>query len=123
LTVLVVEGQVETAVSLAMLLRQWGHEVRVAFDGHAAVRAVRERLPDVVLLDLGLRGEIDGYAVARRAGEQPGEKKPLLVAMSGRPQDADRTASAATGIDLHLVKPVDLAQLQRLLSRFRAIIL
>jgi len=119
--VLVVEDHEETAASMAKLLQLCGHEVRVAPDGHAALRAAQDHLPDVVLLDIALPG-MDGYEVARWIGKQPADKKSLLIAITGLAQDEDRRSSAEAGIDLHLVKPVDLDQLKTLLCRFQAII-
>jgi CheY-like chemotaxis protein len=98
-----------------------GHEVEVAPDGPSAVAAARERPPDVVLLDLGLP-RMDGWQVARRVREQPGPKRPLLVAVTGRGAEEDRRRSEEAGIDLHLTKPVDAAGLKWLLSRFRSVI-
>ncbi|HYN23353.1 MAG TPA: hybrid sensor histidine kinase/response regulator [Thermoanaerobaculia bacterium] len=63
LRVLVVEDNLDTAESLAALLRLWGHEVRVVHDGLSAVDAAHEQHPEVVLLDIGLPG-LDGYQVA-----------------------------------------------------------
>jgi CheY-like chemotaxis protein len=122
MSVLIVEDHEDTASSTAMLLRLCGYEVQVAPDGHAAVRAAEASAPDVVLLDIGLPG-MDGYEVARWIKRQPGNKRPLLVAVTGRSQDEDRRRAAEVGIDLHLVKPVDPEQLRRLLERFQRIIL
>jgi CheY-like chemotaxis protein len=122
LRVLVVEDNEDSAASMAMLLRLGGHEVQVAPNGPAAMEAARDGLPDVVvLLDIGLPG-MDGHTVARWMGEQPGEKRPLLIAVTEHGQGADRRHSAEAGIDLHLVKPVDPERLQTLLGRFQAII-
>jgi two-component system CheB/CheR fusion protein len=119
--VLVVEDDTVVAESLADLLRAEGHEVDLAADGPSAMEAVQSRPPDVVLLDINLPG-LDGWQVARRVYEQPAEKRPLLVAVTGRSDESDRHSSERAGIDLHLTKPVDPAQLRRLLSRFRSVI-
>jgi len=119
--VLVVEDHADTAQSVSRLLRMAGHEVEVAPSGRAAMAAVRANPPDVVLLDLGLP-DIDGWQVARQVQDEPAEKRPLLVAVSGRAGEDDRRRSEQAGIDLHLVKPVDLRHLQQLLARFRQVI-
>jgi CheY-like chemotaxis protein len=121
LHVLVVEDDRDSAWSLAVLLRLDGHDVAVSGDGPAALRAARDRSPDVVLLDIGLPG-MDGYELARQLAGQPAEKRPLLVAVTGWGAAADRQHSAEAGIDLHLVKPVDPQELRGLLRRFRQII-
>src|SRR5262249_58416611 len=77
LRILVVEDHQDTAESLAAMLEGWGHEVEVAFEGRAALRAVAARAPDVVLSDLGLPG-MDGYELARQLRQQPGSGRILL---------------------------------------------
>jgi CheY-like chemotaxis protein len=67
-----------------------------------------------VLLDLGLPG-MSGLEVATRLLEQAGSQRPLLVAMTGYGQDEDRRRSMEAGFDQHLVKPVELEALQRVL--------
>ncbi len=120
LRVLVVEDHADTAASLALLLRLDGHEVRVAPDGPAALRAAHESPPDVALLDIRLPG-MDGCDVARRLLERAAEKKPLLVALAGCGREQDRRRAAEAGIDLYLLKPMDPEALRRLLRRFQGI--
>jgi len=119
--VLVVEDNLATAEMVSLLLELAGHEVEVAGDGETAVASAQSNPPDVILLDLGLPG-IDGWQVARLVQQQPGEKRPLLVAMSGRDSEEARRRSQEAGIDLHLIKPVDPEGLHRLLNRFRRVI-
>jgi two-component system CheB/CheR fusion protein len=121
LYILVVEGDRDSAASLARLLRFYGHRVQVASDAAAAYQAAHRRRPDVVLLDLALPG-MDRCDVARRFQEPRGEKKPLLIALTGYSTEADCRRSRETGIDLHLRKPVDLGFLRRVLARFSRII-
>jgi CheY-like chemotaxis protein/anti-sigma regulatory factor (Ser/Thr protein kinase) len=113
--ILVVDDHVDTALSLARLLRARGHVVEIVHDGRAALEAGDAFRPNVVLLDLGLPG-MDGYAVAesmRRRDETP---RPTIIAISGYGQEEDRQRSAEVGIDHHLVKPVSFAQLETLLT-------
>jgi signal transduction histidine kinase len=112
--VVVVDDCRDGAESLAMLLRIWGHEVRVAYDGPTALQTVRAEAPDVVLLDIGLPG-MDGYQVARRLRELPGDRL-TLVALTGHGQNEDRRRSLEAGFDYHLTKPVDTEALQQLLA-------
>ena len=113
---LVVDDNQDSAESLALLLEIHGHEVRIAFTGPAALETARTFRPEVILLDIGLPG-MDGYQVARelRAGQ---EGHPLvLVALTGYGQDEDRRLSREAGFDHHLVKPVDLQELARVIAR------
>jgi CheY-like chemotaxis protein len=75
----------------------------------------------VLLLDIALP-DMEGYEVARRVKARNARKTPLLVAITGYGGDADRQQSAAAGIDLHWVKPVDPQVLQGLLKRFQRIV-
>ena len=110
---LVVDDNVDLAVSQAALLQRMGHEVEVAYNGEAALDKAREFHPDVVLLDLGLPG-MDGFEVARRLrAELPGGLK--IVAQTGWGQKTDRRRTREAGFDEHLAKPVDLASLLQLL--------
>ncbi len=122
LRVLLVEDNPETAESLAFLISMCGHEVRVAQDGVAALHEAQGAKPDVVLLDIGLPGDMDGYEVAKRLQEWKADKKPLLVAITAFSTDADRRQSEAVGIDLYLVKPADLEYVLGLLERFQRVL-
>jgi CheY-like chemotaxis protein len=115
--VLVVDDNLDAALSLGELLRLNGHEVCVVFDGPEALQAAGEFRPRVVLLDIGLPG-LDGYEVARRLRAQPAEASLLLVAVTayGQPQDCARSREA--GIDYHLTKPAEFAVIQQLLNAF-----
>jgi PAS domain S-box-containing protein len=115
LRVLVVDDNVDAAESVAMLLRLWHHEVRLAHTGPEALQLAAEYLPDVVLLDIGLPG-MDGYEVARRLREQPSLEGTVLVAVTGYGQEDDRRRSEEAGFDQHLTKPVEPSKLQTLLS-------
>lgn len=112
---LIVDDNQDSARSQAKMLRLLGHEVEAAFEGGEALRQVAAFRPDVVLLDLGLPG-IDGYEVARRIRAMPEGGEVLLVAQTGWGQDEDRRRTAAAGFDAHLVKPVELDSLLRLLD-------
>jgi signal transduction histidine kinase/DNA-binding response OmpR family regulator len=115
LRILVVDDNVDGARSLAMLLRLGGNEVRVAHDGPSALEAAAEFRPSAVLLDIGLPG-MNGYEVARRMRGMPQLKRTVLIAQTGWGQDSDRRRSQEAGFNAHLVKPVDLGELQSLLE-------
>ncbi len=113
--ILVVDDSEDNVESLAGLLRVMGHEVRTARDGVEAVRAASEYLPRVVFLDIGMPN-MDGYAAARRIRAHAWGRKMALIAMTGWGKDEDKRRSAAAGFDSHLVKPVDPAELDRILA-------
>jgi CheY-like chemotaxis protein len=116
LRVLVVEDYADGGESLALLLWLCGHEAEVARDGATAIRKAQEKMPNVLLMDIGLPGE-DGYAVAKRLrGLLP--VKPLLIAITGYGQQKDHQRSRDEGFDYHLVKPADPSELEGLLEEF-----
>jgi CheY-like chemotaxis protein len=118
LAILVVDDSEDTAQSTAELLLLCGHTVRAVRCGSDALREAAAMMPDVVLLDLGLPG-MDGWEVARRMLAQANGKRPVVIVVSGFGSESDRQRSADTGIDLHLIKPVEPAILMDLLSRIR----
>ncbi len=113
--VLIADDNVDSAVSLAMLLQLQRHEVNVAHDGPEAIEAVERHRPEIVFIDIGLPG-MDGHEVARRLRGQHARETLLLVAMTGYGQEEDRRQSREAGFDAHLVKPVDLSKLQSFLA-------
>jgi CheY-like chemotaxis protein len=115
LDVLLVEDQPDIAASLSALLRLWGYVVRVAVDGLAALEAVGQQLPDVVLLDIGLP-LLDGWEVARRIRSEFGTG-PLLIALTACDAAEDVSRSHRAGFHLHLTKPADTPMLRALLAR------
>jgi CheY-like chemotaxis protein len=118
LRVLVAEDNVDSADSLSLLLRLYGHEVFVARTGPAALEAAAAFRPEVVLLDIGLPG-MDGYQVAKRLREKPDFKDVTLCALTGyTPSEADRLRPQQTRFDHHLVKPVSF---QTLLDLFETV--
>src|SRR5262249_28359161 len=115
LRILLVEDNRDAADSLALMLSLYGHEVRVARDGPSGLAAAREDTFDVILMDIGLPG-MDGWEVARRIRSQPVLPRPCIIAVSGYGQEAERKRSYEAGMDLHLVKPLDLRELERILD-------
>ena len=118
--VLVVDDHVDTALSLARLLRARGHVVEIVHDGNAALEAAGTFRPDIVLLDLGLPG-MDGYEVAQNMRRREETPRPTIIAISGYGQEEDRARSTEVEIDHHLVKPVSFAQLEALLASTAAV--
>ena len=118
--VLVVDDNRDAAETLGKILEIAGHEVLIAHDGEEALAKAGKHRPEVVLLDIGLP-KMDGYEVARRLRLDLGNEGLLLIAVTGYGNLEDRERGKLSGFDYHLVKPIDLQQLQRLLaSRRRA---
>jgi len=115
LKVMVVDDNVDAAQVLAMYVGAAGHEVAVEHDPFAALILAERFAPDACLLDIGLPG-MDGHELARRLRAQPATSQALLVAVTGYGQAQDREASLQAGFDHHLVKPVDMVALERILA-------
>jgi CheY-like chemotaxis protein len=113
--ILLVEDNRDAAESLRTLLELAGYNVEVAGDGATALALARSFHPEVVLCDIGLPGEMDGYGVAA-ALSQGGDGGPYLIALSGYGQPADRERARKAGFDRHLTKPADPMALRRLLA-------
>lgn len=115
LRVLVVDDNVDAALSLGALIELSGHEVQLAHDGSAAIAAARSSAPDLVLLDIGLPG-MNGYEVAAQL-RQAGLARAVLVAVTGygRAEDIDRARKA--GFDHHLTKPVDIDAVEAIAAK------
>jgi CheY-like chemotaxis protein len=116
LRILVVDDVRELADSLALLLKLWGHDVAVSYDGPSALQAAATYRPDIVLLDVGLPG-MDGYELARQLRRLPALSQCRLFAVTGYGSPADRRLCAEAGIDCHFVKPLDPAYLHQLLEK------
>jgi PAS domain S-box-containing protein len=116
LRVLVVDDNVDAVRALSRLLARRGHDVRVAHDGPTALGLAATHRPEAVLLDIGLPG-MSGLEVARRLRGMEATHRATLIAVSGFGQEQDLRNSKAAGIDEHLVKPVDVEAVLRLLAR------
>jgi CheY-like chemotaxis protein len=113
--ILIADDNIDGVESLAMLLQLSGHEVFVAHCGVEALEGCERLRPDVALLDIGM-GDMNGYEVARRIRAQPWGAQIRLIAMTGWGREDDKRAALEAGIDHHLTKPVDLAELERLVG-------
>jgi CheY-like chemotaxis protein len=113
--VLVVDDNRDAAESLGVLLALLGIETMTAHSGPAALAALDEFQPSVILLDLGMPG-MDGYEVAQRVRQHPLGRRVTLVALTGWGLQVDRQKSEDVGFDHHLVKPVDLEVLRQVLD-------
>ena len=113
--VLIVDDNNDAADSLADLLRDVGHEVEVAYSPIAALKIVETFRPEVAVLDIGLP-VMDGYELAARLRSKPVTANCLLIALTGYGQSHDRIRSEEGGFQYHLVKPVDIVQLFKIVA-------
>jgi CheY-like chemotaxis protein len=113
--ILIVDDNVDSAESLALLLSLGGHETHVAHDGVAAISEAARLSPDVMLLDIGLP-KLDGFEVCRRVRQEPWGRGIGMVALTGYGQERDREESISAGFDRHMVKPIDFDVLMKTLE-------
>jgi putative two-component system response regulator len=116
--VLVVDDDRQVTGVFDRLLHREGYEVEVAHDGEAALRAVAERPPDIVLLDLVMPGP-DGFEVCRRIKQDAATRLLPVVLVTGNHEPDKRVEGASAGADDFLSKPVDA---QELLARVRSLV-
>jgi two-component system CheB/CheR fusion protein len=118
LRIAVVEDNPDSRQTLESLLQLEGHDVRTAETGVAGLELIVGWQPDLALVDIGLP-ELDGFELARRVGQQHPGLLTRLVALTGYGSPADQEKVKACGFAAHLVKPLRLAELRRLIARPR----
>ncbi len=113
--VLLADDNQDALETLAMLLETAGHHVVTASSGDEAVALAARERPDAVVLDIGMPG-MNGYAAAEAIRQTAAGRDILLVALTGWGQAEDQARSRAAGFDHHFTKPVEIDQLQAVLS-------
>lgn len=114
--ILLVEDNPDVADSMAMLLKLFGHEVLMASDGQQGVEMALQEEPTAILLDIGLP-KMNGYE-ACQAIRSAGLQTIPIIAVTGYNQAEDRRKSQEAGFNEHMPKPVDMAELEKLLAAF-----
>jgi PAS domain S-box-containing protein len=114
--ILVVDDSRDGADSLAMMLRLTGNEVSTANDGAGAIETAERFRPEVILMDVGMP-RLNGLEATRHIREQEWGRDMTIIALTGYGQDRDRKRSRDAGCNGHLVKPVNLSELDNLLAR------
>lgn len=116
--ILVIEDNSDSAEVLQTFLEINGHEITVRTNAADGLKSARESAPDVVICDISLSGDLDGYDVAEAIRRYEGLKSTYLIALSGfgRPEDKEKSKSA--GFNEHLTKPTDFDLLIDLINNF-----
>ncbi len=118
LRVLIADDNRDAADSLAFLMRIWGHDARVAYDGQAALNTALTFQPQIGFLDLGMP-KLDGYRLCRQIRWDMNLSEMVLVALTAYSDEETRLRVRSASFDYHLVKPVDPVQIQVLLHQAR----
>lgn len=117
LKVLVVDDNEPAALGLKKLLEHSGHEVVASFDAPQALADAEKFRPEVAILDIGLPS-MDGYELGRLMRARFGREL-IMLALTGYGQSEDKQRAAAAGFDEHLVKPISISDVQRVLVELR----
>jgi PAS domain S-box-containing protein len=115
--ILVVDDNEDAADVLAELLSARGYWTQVAHDAPTALRIAEEFTPDIAFLDIGLP-VMDGYELAARLREIEALSGMRLIAVTGYGQESDRQKTRAAGFHHHLVKPVDIDALEKVVRAY-----
>ncbi|HWN15683.1 MAG TPA: response regulator, partial [Candidatus Dormibacteraeota bacterium] len=112
LHILVVDDEADAREVMRFMLERGGARVRIADSAAAALDAVREERPDLLISDIGMPIE-DGYVMVRRlrAMEDGARRRLPAIALTAYASDEDSRRAHAAGFDAHLSKPVDPARL------------
>jgi PAS domain S-box-containing protein len=113
--ILIADDNHDGAESLAMILRLLDNDVRTANDGLEALERAEAFRPEIILMDVGMP-KLNGLDATRRIRQQAWGRGVTIIALTGWGQAGDRERSRAAGCDDHLVKPVDLSDLEKLLA-------
>jgi hypothetical protein len=116
--VLVVEDDLDSVHSMAMLIKMMGHDVQFAINGFAALDIARAYRPDIIILDIGLP-DFHGDQIARQLRYEPGLESTRIVAISGLPEAHLEERALRAGCEEFYRKPIDPEVLEKLLARPR----
>jgi CheY-like chemotaxis protein len=113
--ILVVDDNKELADVFAKVLRKLGQEVMVGYDGQFALEATLTFGPDIIFMDIAMPN-MDGYETVKKLKQKPGCGRAKVIALTGYGQKEDRQRSFEAGFDAHLVKPISIGDIERILS-------
>jgi two-component system CheB/CheR fusion protein len=113
--IVLVDDQADSREMLRMLLESRDHLVIDVEDGPSAIDVITREKPDVAFIDIGLPA-MNGYEVAQRIRDRPALDDVMLVALTGYGAPSDISAARAAGFDEHVIKPAELAKLERILA-------
>ena len=113
---MVVDDNEDAALSMSMILKKRGHLLAVAHDGEMAVAKGAEFKPEIVIMDIGMP-KMNGYEACAAMRKTDWGKNCMIVALSGWGQEEDRQKSKAAGFDRHVVKPIDRATLEWIVTQ------
>jgi two-component system, cell cycle response regulator DivK len=115
--ILVVEDDADNQELVTRFLKRQGHEVLLATDGLAGVKAAQEHVPDLILMDLGLP-VLDGWEASRRIRSDAGTARIPIIALTAHALSDEVTKAIELGINDYELKPVVYQQLMKKIAKF-----
>lgn len=116
--ILVIEDNADSAEVLQTFLEIHGHRITVKNNGEDGLDAARDLKPEVIICDISLSGDLDGYEVAEEIRRRNELKSTFLIALSGFGRPEDKAKSKSAGFDEHFTKPTDFDALIQLINNF-----
>lgn len=116
-SVLIVDDEPNIVISLEFLVKQAGYEARVARDGDAALAAVADRMPDLILLDV-MMPKRDGYEVCQTIRANPAWAAVRIIMLTARGREIDREKGFALGVDDYVTKPFSTRDVVELIKHY-----
>ncbi len=115
--ILVVEDRPEIRLLVAMAVKPWGHTLIEADSSETGLAAIRLHRPDLILLDVMMPGEINGFGICRIVKQDPELRDTPVVMMTALAQASDIEEGMAAGADDYIVKPFSLVALRSIIGR------
>ncbi len=116
-SVLIVDDEPNIVISLEFLVKQAGYEARIARDGDAALAAVADRMPDLILLDV-MMPKRDGYEVCQTIRANPAWAAVRIIMLTARGREIDREKGFALGVDDYVTKPFSTRDVVELIKHY-----
>lgn len=113
--ILVIDDNEACAITMMWTMEGLGHISQMAFDGKTAIEKAKIFKPNVVLLDIGIPN-MNGYEICQTMRKDPELSNTVFIAQTGWAQKEHRARSKEAGFDHHLVKPIDITALKKILS-------
>jgi DNA-binding response OmpR family regulator len=115
-SILIADDEPNIVLSLEFLLQEAGYQVRVARDGHEALQALEQQVPELILLDVMLP-RVSGFDVCQRIRDNPAWSGMRVVMLSAKGREAEVSKGLALGADAYVTKPFAIKDLMAEVAR------
>jgi PAS domain S-box-containing protein len=118
--ILIVDDNVDAADTLLMITDMLGHVSMAVHSAHEALSTIESFKPNIMLIDIGLP-DMDGYQLVQQLGQLPLGKDVRKIAVTGYGQPEDKRRAFAAGFNEHLVKPVEIDELEEAINGSKSV--